>query len=174
MYVFCVCFLSCLLPDFCLAESGKEYYIEVSISKCRLWLYEMRNGERVQVKKYVVSTVKPSIKAYALGFGTITKIEINPVWYPTQLTRDVFRKKNIVLPAEVPSGHPLNYMGATRISLSHYVPGKGRIYRIHGARKSDEGLLGKRVSGGCVRLKNEDSLELAKLVSVGDVVNIIM
>lgn len=172
IFVFCVCFTSCFLGDNCRAESGKEYFVEVSITKCRLWLYEISNGERLLVKEYIVSTVKPSIKKYALGTGTVTKIEKNPVWYPTQLTRSEFLKKNIALPTSVPPGHPLNYMGATKISLSHSVPGKGSVYRIHGVRKSDEKLLGSRVSGGCIRMLNEDGLELAKIMSVGSKVNI--
>lgn len=173
IFVFIVCFTSCIFPSFSLAEDGKMHFVEVSISQCRLWLYEIKDGGRSLVKEYVVSTVKPSIKKYATGLGTITKIEMNPVWYPTQRTRSEFLRRKIVLPTAVPSGHPLNYMGAAKISLSYSVYGGG--YRIHGVRKDDEKLLGSRVSGGCVRMKNEDVLELARLVSDGNgVVNIIM
>lgn len=149
-------------------------YLKISMSQCRLWLYE-KDGEKLKlVQEYDVGTVKCGIKRYPLGLGYITKIDFAPVWYPPAYTRWYFAaKKGIHLPTVVPFGHKLNYMGAFRISLSHNVPGKGQIYRIHGVRSGEENLVGQRVSGGCIRMRNEEGLQLVHKVSVGTPVEIV-
>lgn len=105
--------------------------------------------------------------------GYITKIDFAPIWWPTNYTRKHFAKKGIYLPESVPFGHRLNFMGKFRLSLSHNVPGKGKIYRIHGVRPGEEGLVGTRVSGGCIRMLNDEGLELARTVTVGTPVEIV-
>lgn len=165
--------------SFCTASQAENkpdnlYYVEISISRCRLYLYQVSEEEKlVIVKEYPVGTVKKGIREYPKGRGIVTKIELNPWWYPTKKTIKEFAKRGIILPESVPPGHPLNFMGSFKIHLSHSVPGKGAIYRIHGSRKQDENKIGQRVSGGCVRMYNSDGEEMIKLISVGTVVNII-
>ena len=154
--------------------SDSRYFVKISHSQCRLWLYE-KTGEGLKfVREYRAGTVKVGLKKFPLGLGYITNIDFTPVWQPTAYTRWYFAKrKGINLPESVPFGHPLNYMGSFRISLSHNVPGKGAIYRIHGVRSGEEHFVGTRVSGGCIRMLNEEGLEVSRKVSIGTPVEII-
>ena len=114
-----------------------------------------------EYKNFVVSTAKKDVKK-PLGEGTISKISLDPVWYPTEDTKKTFRKKGIELPSVVPSGHKYNFMGAAKINLTHKVDGKN-TYRIHGTL--NEKTIGTNESAGCIRMKNSDVLELATLLN---------
>lgn len=114
-----------------------------------------------EYKNFVVSTAKKDVKK-PLGEGTISKISLDPVWYPTEDTKKTFRKKGIELPSVVPSGHKYNFMGAAKINLTHKVDGKN-TYRIHGTL--NEKTIGTNESAGCIRMKNSDVLELASLLN---------
>jgi len=142
-----------------------EYSIEVSVSRCRLYLYKtFPDGKRL-VKEYAAATAKKGLGTYPLGDGYVTKIEFQPAWLPTAYSRWYFKvTKNIDLPAFVPPGHPQNYMGSFKIHLSHQTS-KGSVYRIHG--NNDPSLVGKRVTGGCIRMHNGEGEELARKISVG-------
>lgn len=160
------------------AQSEKEilsshHHILVSIQKCRLWLFEKTGGQHKLIREHLAGTVKPSMKKYPLGLGYITKIEFDPWWYPPTLSRAYFARKGIFLPGCVPPGDKLNFMGKFKIHLSHSVPEYGSIYRIHGVRPGDEDCVGKRVSGGCIRMLNEEGIPLAKIVAIGTPVMIV-
>lgn len=155
-------------------ESSPKFYILISIEDCKLWLYETREQKQlVLIKEYSVSTVKTNAAYFPLGKGVVTEIIKNPYWYPTESIKEAFAERGINLPNAVPPGDPLNYMGSFKITLSHSVPGKGAVYRIHGTRKEDRDKIGKRVSGGCIRMLNEDGEELAKIISIGTPVEIV-
>ena len=114
-----------------------------------------------QLKTFRVSTGKIGIeKPY--GDGKVTKISLNPTWYPTQDTIKSFRKKGIFLPSVVASGDKYNYMGAAKINLTHEVNGKS-TFRIHGTL--NEKTIGTNESAGCIRMKNSDVLQLASLLN---------
>ena len=153
-------------------DIGAKYFIEVSITECKMRLYKIENSSLQLVKEYQVGTVKKGKKDFPLGKGVVTEIKYHPEWNPTENTRKEFAKRGIILPDVIPSGHPLNYMGSFKIYLSHTVPGKGAIYRIHGSRKEDEDKIGHRVSGGCIRMRNAEGEELSRIITVGTVVNI--
>lgn len=149
---------------------AKAYYVEISISDRRLTLFEAgTNGDRVPVAEYPVGTAVRGLDTYPLGPGKVTGIYFDPWWYPTPYSRQVFRERGIELPPKVPPGHPLNYMGPFKIALSHKT-WKGAIYRIHG--NNDPKRVGRRVTGGCFVMDNEDGLELARKIRVGTRVNI--
>ena len=78
------------------------------------------------IKTYRVSTGKDNIKK-PFGLGKVSKISLNPVWYPTQDTINSFKKRGIFLPSIVPPGNKYNYMGAAKINLTHEVDGKVHI-----------------------------------------------
>ena len=150
---------------------SKAYSVEITIRGKRLTVFEINgNAERVTVAEYTVGTVVKGLDTYPLGMGTVTGIELNPWWYPTPYTREVFRKRGIELPAAVPPGDPLNYMGQVKISLSHKT-WKGAIYRIHG--NNNPKRVGRRVTGGCFVMSNEDGIALARMIRVGTEVNIV-
>ncbi|MFZ2949912.1 MAG: L,D-transpeptidase [Desulfuromonadaceae bacterium] len=153
--------------------SGSElsYYVEISISRNLLTLYEKRSGgEKSPIAEYPVGTAVSGLATYPLGLGRVTGIYFNPWWYPTAYSRQVFRERGIELPAAVPPGNPLNYMGPFKIALSHRT-NKGAIYRIHG--NNNPKRVGRRVTGGCFVMNNPDGLALARRIRVGTEVNIV-
>jgi lipoprotein-anchoring transpeptidase ErfK/SrfK len=153
------------------AKSTKSYSVEISISGNRLTLFETNgDGERTSVAQYPVGTAVRGLATYPLGSGKVTGIYFNPWWYPTPYSRQVFRGRGIELPTAVPPGSPLNYMGPFKIALSHKT-WKGAIYRIHG--NNNPKRVGRRVTGGCFVMYNEDGLALAHKIKVGTEVNIL-
>jgi lipoprotein-anchoring transpeptidase ErfK/SrfK len=81
---------------------------------------------------------------------------LKPAWRPTaEIRRD---KPNIA--AVIPSGAPENPMGAAALLIS----GEGQ-YAIHGTNKP--GSIGGFVSYGCIRMLNEDVLDLYSRVWIG-------
>ena len=120
-----------------------------------------KDGKIVDIKSYVVSTAKTSIKK-PQGIGTITSISLNPQWNPTAKTIKAFKDKGINLPSVVPFGDKLNYMGAAKINLSHRVDGQ-EVYRIHGTLS--ENTIGTNESAGCIRMKNKEVVELASFLN---------
>ena len=137
-----------------------ELIIKVD-SKTNVMELFAKNGENEEkIKSYIVSTGKDSIKK-PLGVGRISQISLNPVWYPTADTKKSFAKKGIVLPNIVPPNHKYNYMGMAKLNLTHSVDGN-TTYRIHGTL--NEKTLGSNESAGCIRMRNNDVVELAILV----------
>ena len=137
-----------------------ELIIKVD-SKTNVMELFAKNGENEEkIKSYIVSTGKDSIKK-PLGVGRISQISLNPVWYPTTDTKKSFAKKGIVLPNIVPPNHKYNYMGMAKLNLTHSVDGN-TTYRIHGTL--NEKTLGSNESAGCIRMRNNDVVELAILV----------
>ena len=137
-----------------------ELIIKVN-SKTNIMELFAKNGENEEkIKSYIVSTGKNSIKK-PLGVGRISQISLNPVWYPTADTKKSFAKKGIILPNVVPPNHKYNYMGMAKLNLTHSVDGN-TTYRIHGTL--NEKTLGSNESAGCIRMRNNDVVELAILV----------
>lgn len=152
-------------------DSGSSFYVEISISRNLLILYEKKgDAKQVAVAEYSVGTVVAGLKTYPIGPGVVTGIYFDPWWYPTPYSRQVFRERGIDLPAAVPPGHPLNYMGPFKIALSHRT-WKGALYRIHG--NNNPKRVGHRVTGGCFVMNNSEGLSLARRIKVGTVVNIL-
>ena len=141
-------------------NSYDELIIKVN-SKTNIMELFAKNGENEEkIKSYIVSTGKDSIKK-PLGVGRISQISLNPVWYPTADTKKSFAKKGIILPNVVPPNHKYNYMGMAKLNLTHSVDGN-TTYRIHGTL--NEKTLGSNESAGCIRMRNNDVVELAILV----------
>ena len=69
------------------------------------------------------------------------------------------------LPAFV-SGGPQNPMGARGLYL--YSGGQDTQYRIHGTNQPE--YIGRAISSGCIRMTNEDVIELYNRVEVGTIV----
>lgn len=142
-----------------------SYEIVIRVAERKLRLYEQNGqGEMTLRREYDVATAIKGLKPQPTGSGRIIKIEFSPRWYPPPVTRATFREKGIDLPSVVPPHHPLNFMGDFKIHLSHCTE-RGCFYRIHG--NNDKSKIGKRVTGGCVRMYNEEGMEMARLVPVG-------
>ena len=61
----------------------------------------------------------------------------------------------------MPPGNRYNYMGAAKINLTHIVDGKN-TFRIHGTLS--ENTIGTNESSGCIRMKNNEVIQLASLL----------
>lgn len=158
-------------PDAVKPTTDVHYYLEISISRNLLTLYEKKGAEELTpIAEYAVGTAVRGLNTYPLGLGKVTGIYFNPWWYPTPYSRQVFRERGIELPTAVPPGHPLNYMGPFKIALSHRT-NKGAIYRIHGNNNPQR--VGRRVTGGCFVMNNTDGMALARRIRVGTEVNIV-
>ena len=69
------------------------------------------------------------------------------------------RAENPKLPAFVPGGHPRNPLGVRALYLG------ASLYRIHGT--DAPWLIGQEVSKGCIRMTNEDVIDLYNRARVG-------
>jgi L,D-transpeptidase YcfS len=141
--------------------SYEELVIEVDPKTNIMTVNAKINNKLKEIKEYRVSTAKKDVKR-PFGEGKISKISLNPIWYPTADTLKSFRKRGINLPSVVPPGHKYNYMGAAKINLTHMVNGRN-TYRIHGTLS--EKTIGSNESAGCIRMKNSDVLQLASLLN---------
>jgi lipoprotein-anchoring transpeptidase ErfK/SrfK len=81
-----------------------------------------------------------------------------PDWIPT---REIQRRLG-PYPARV-AGGPANPLGARGIYL--YQDGKDTLYRIHGTNQPE--YIGRAISSGCIRMTNEDVVDLYNRVKVG-------
>jgi lipoprotein-anchoring transpeptidase ErfK/SrfK len=89
------------------------------------------------------------------GTASINGKYIEPAWSaPASMRRD-YRS----LPSVVPGGSSHNPMGAAAMTLS------GGEYAIHGTNAP--GTIGGFVSHGCIRMYNEDIVDLYSRVGVG-------
>jgi lipoprotein-anchoring transpeptidase ErfK/SrfK len=89
------------------------------------------------------------------GTTTVSDKRVNPSWRPTP---DML-KENPKLPSWVPGGHPMNPLGVRAMYLG------ASTYRIHGT--DAPWTIGQAVSKGCIRMYNEDVLDLYPRVPVG-------
>lgn len=81
-----------------------------------------------------------------------------PGWTPPAEMIARERAKGIVLPAHMPGG-PQNPLGARALYLG------STLYRIHGTNQP--WTIGQAVSSGCIRMRNEDVVDLYERVPVG-------
>ncbi len=122
------------------------------------------------VLKFPVALPRKNPPLPAKGF--VKKVEVGAMWYPTQKTREYYlRTKKTELPKAIPPGHPLNAMGKGKITVVFEGQGIDPAVRIH--ETNDSHSIGMRVTRGCIRLKNEDFLKLAKFIEKEKVIVIL-
>ena len=85
-----------------------------------------------------------------------------PNWAPPA----AIRRDKPELPAVIAGGAPGNPMGAAAMTLA------GGDYAIHGTNNPDS--IGGFVSYGCIRMLNEDILDLMARVHIGTVVEVVL
>ena len=103
----------------------------------------LKDGGRI-VKRYTVSTGKDN--STPVGTFKVTHKLVDPTWY---------KPGGGVYPA----GHKKNEIGTRWIGISK------AGYGIHGTVEPE--ALGRQVSAGCVRMKNEEIEELFTLIPTG-------
>jgi hypothetical protein len=123
--------------------------IIVSFSDRRLY-YITRPGEALS---YPIAT--PREQSRWQGVTSVSQKRVNPSWTPTP----EMVKENPRLPRWVPGGHPMNPLGVRALYLG------SSMYRIHGT--DAPWTIGTNVSKGCIRMYNQDVLDLYPRVNVG-------
>src|SRR6476660_7185495 len=89
------------------------------------------------------------------GATAVTDKRVNPSWTPTP----TMVAENPRLPRWVPGGHPMNPLGVRALYLG------ASTYRIHGT--DAPWTIGSAVSKGCIRMYNQDVLDLFPRATVG-------
>jgi len=136
---------SLIRPGMKLKVPGVHFSIIVDKSQNTLTL---KAGEEI-FKVYTVATGENN--STPVGTFKITDKLVNPVWY--------------TLGAVVPPESPENVLGSRWLGINE----KG--YGIHGTR--DLSSMGKQITKGCVRMRNEEVEELYAVVPIGTEVTII-
>ncbi len=127
----------------------KPGQIIVSFGDRRLYLIN-RAGQAIS---YPIAV--PREQSRWQGVTAVSQKRENPSWTPTP---DMM-KENPRLPNWVPGGHPMNPLGVRALYLG------ASTYRIHGT--DAPWTIGQAVSKGCIRMFNEDVLDLYPRVPVG-------
>jgi lipoprotein-anchoring transpeptidase ErfK/SrfK len=89
------------------------------------------------------------------GWAQVNGKHVEPAWSPP----DEVRQDNPKLPDVIPGGAPNNPMGPRALTLS------GGEYAIHGTNRPDS--IGTFASYGCIRMYNQDIVDLFERVGVG-------
>lgn len=136
------------------ASSYKQGEIIVSFGDRRLYLVT-RPGVATS---YPIAV--PREQSRWQGVTSVSNKRENPSWTPTP---EMIRE-NPLLPSWVPGGHPMNPLGVRAMYLG------SSTYRIHGT--DAPWTIGQAVSKGCIRMYNEDVLDLYPRVPVGSKVTV--
>ena len=102
----------------------------------------------------------------ALAWSGVAKVGQKQEWPSWTPTNEI--KKRMDVPSFVGPG-PHNPMGARAMYL--FDNGRDTLYRIHGTNQPE--YIGSAVSAGCIRMLNEDAIDLYNRVKVGSVVVVI-
>ncbi len=92
------------------------------------------------------------------GTHRVTRKAEWPSWTPPAAMRAREKAKGRILPARMEGG-PNNPMGARALYIG------STLYRIHGT--SEPWTIGQAVSSGCIRMVNDDVIDLYERVKVG-------
>lgn len=97
------------------------------------------------------------------GTATVERMTKWPAWFPT----DDMRNQTPGLPRRIePGAH--NPLGARALYL--FQNGRDTLYRIHGT--SEPWTIGTEASSGCIRMLNEDAIDLYDRVDMGATVTV--
>lgn len=108
-------------------------------------------------RRYGVGVGKPGFEW--AGTHKVTRKAEWPDWRPpAEMIARVKLKEGRILPAHMPGG-PENPLGARAMYLG------STLYRIHGTNQP--WTIGGAVSSGCIRMRNEDVVDLYDRVKVG-------
>ena len=119
----------------------------------RFLYYVLPNGKAI---RYGVAVGEEAM-AFS-GVATIGRMSEWPDWVPTP---DIQARLG-PYPARV-AGGPANPLGARALYL--YAGNKDTLYRIHGTNQPE--YIGQAISSGCIRMTNEDVIDLYDRVKQG-------
>ncbi len=134
--------------------SGKEPPGTILVdTDARFLYYVMPDGKAI---RYGVAVGEEAM-AFS-GVATIGRMSEWPDWVPTA---DIQARLG-PFPARV-AGGPANPLGARALYL--YAGNKDTLYRIHGTNQPE--YIGQAISSGCIRMTNEDVIDLYDRVRQG-------
>ncbi len=122
-------------------------------TSARFLYYVLPNGKAI---RYGV-TVGEEALAWS-GIASVGRVAEWPDWIPTA----EIQARLGPYPARV-AGGPANPLGARALYL--YQGNKDTLYRIHGTNQPE--YIGQAISSGCIRMTNEDVIDLYSRVKVG-------
>ncbi|MGE0502858.1 MAG: L,D-transpeptidase [Rhizobiaceae bacterium] len=140
--------------------SGPEKPGTVVIDTTKNFLYLVQAGGKA--RRYGVGTGKPGFEW--AGTHKVTRKAPWPDWRPPAEMIARERAKGRHLPTYV-AGGPENPLGARALYLG------STLYRIHGTNQP--WTIGGAVSSGCIRMRNEDVIDLYERVAIGTMVKVI-
>jgi len=141
------------IVDFSRKEAAGSIVIDVDN---KFLYYVLPNNRAI---RYGI-TVGEEAQAWS-GIAKIGRMQEWPPWVPTASEQARLGP----FPAFV-SGGPQNPMGARGMYL--YSNGKDTLYRIHGTNQPE--YIGQAISSGCIRMTNEDVIDLYNRVKLGTIV----
>jgi lipoprotein-anchoring transpeptidase ErfK/SrfK len=97
----------------------------------------------------------------ALAFSGLAKVQRKEEWPAWVPTADI-KKRLGNIPDHVAPG-PHNPLGARGLYL--YTGNRDTLYRIHGTNQPE--YIGSAISSGCIRMTNEDVIDLYNRVKIG-------
>ncbi len=158
LFALCSLFSLWIAPGAFAAASLVNYQ-----SQNREGTIEVRHGERAlylvlgrgQALRYPVAVPKKGMEWS--GVARINGKHLRPAWSPPAIVK----RDHPHLPALIPGGHPDNPMGEAALTLDR------DQYAIHGTAPKMRGSIGRAASYGCVRMLNEDILDLYRRVRRG-------
>ena len=130
-------------------EKVRSGTIVIRTSERRLY-FVLGDGRAI---RYVVGVGREG--SQWAGRSAIEGKFVRPNWAPPAS----IRRENPSLPEIIPSGSPSNPMGAAALTLA------GGSYAIHGTNRPKS--IGRFVSHGCIRMYNEDIVDLMRRVRIG-------
>jgi lipoprotein-anchoring transpeptidase ErfK/SrfK len=128
--------------------------IVISTAERRLY-FILSNGQAI---RYGIGVGRPGF-----AWGGIKRVSAKKEWPEWTPPAQMLRRRPD-LPHYMPGG-PENPLGARAIYLG------SSLYRIHGSNEPQS--IGQAVSSGCIRLTNEDVIDLYPRVSIGTTVIIL-
>ncbi len=132
------------------AYDGTEKPGTIVIDTNTRHLFLVQDGGKAM--RYGVGVGRPGFEW--AGVHTVTRKAEWPDWHPPV----EMRKRQPNLPLMMPGG-PKNPLGARAMYLG------STLYRIHGT--AEPWTIGHAVSSGCIRMRNEDVIDLYSRVKVG-------
>lgn len=138
------------------AYEGREAPGTIVVDTPSKFLYHVQPGG--QAVRYGIGVGRPGFMW--AGIKTVTMKREWPDWTPP--SQMIARRPD--LPRHM-AGGPGNPLGARAMYLG------SSLYRIHGT--NEPGTIGQNVSSGCIRMMNEDVIDLYGRVRVGTTVKVI-
>ncbi len=145
------------------AYNGAEAPGTIVVNTSERFLYFVEPGGRATRYGVAVGEEGLSFK----GIATIGRKSEWPSWKPTEEMMQ--RKPRLLKYADGVPGGPLNPLGAAALYL--YQDGQDTLFRVHGTNAPWS--IGQAVSNGCVRMTNDNIVDLYRRAHVGTKVIVI-